>query len=331
MLGTKRIEVLTPDQAALLPIWHQRWLDIGMDPRPIDRELATSAISRAYATINRPAPVIIFCDSPATSSLGIAVWPHLMASPKEARDSLGDSLRDSLGASLRDIANSTWFWGQHDAFWIAFYAFCAEIGVQYQPDASAKLEIMSDLAKSCGWIYMYEHVCFVSGRPRVQTIIEQRNGWPTHVLHAADEPAMVFADGYSVYAWRGVRIPDKYYLRAPMAAAILAEENSEVRRALMERYDARREKGSFLLDCGARVMDTAVQPMRPGQRDSINELLTIDLPGDPDGRMVALKVIDPSTGRQYIIRVPPDQKTVKSALAWTFNVPEDRYQLVAES
>ena len=93
----------------------------------------------------------------------------------------------------------------------------------------------------------------------------------------------------------------------------------------------RTAKDNSSLICGATVIDSAVQPMREGRAESINELLAIDLPDDPDGRMVALRVIDPSTGRQYIIRVPPGQKTVKGALAWTFNVPKEKYSLIGES
>ena len=141
---------------------------------------------------------------------------------------------------------------------------------------------------------------------------------------------MSFADGWSIFAWRGVRIPEKYYADGVTPRIILAEENIEVRRALMERYEFIKGKGSFLLNCGADVLDSAIQPM-PDGKDSINELLAIDLPGDPDGKMVALRVIDPSTGRQYVIRVPPDQATVRGALARTFDVPEKNYILQQES
>lgn len=276
-----KIDRLTLEQEALIQIWHNRWLEIGMDERPIDRELATSAISRAYATINRPVPLIVFCDSPATSSLGVSVWPHLFTKRASLGASLGASLRDSLWASLWDSLGAslpgTYFCGQHDAYWVAFYLFCAEIGVVYQADAASKLEIMGDLSRSCGWIYFYENVCFVSGRPRVKTIIETRNERAAHVLHCADGPAMSFADGWSIFAWRGVRIPEKYYADGVTPRIILAEENIEVRRALMERYEFIKGKGSFLLNCGADVLDSAIQPM-PDGKDSINELLAIDLP-----------------------------------------------------
>ena len=190
---------------------------------------------------------------------------------------------------------------------------------------------MADLARSCGWIYFYDRVAFISGRPRVKTIVVQRGGRPVHILHCQNGPAMSFSDGYAIYSWRGVAIPHQYYQKAPSPSEILAERNAEVRRALIERYDYLTEKGRFMQDCGARVIDSAIQPMKAGAPEQINELLSIDLPHDPEGQMTALKIIDPSTGRTYIIRVPPDQTTVKGALAWSFNVREKDYLLQQES
>jgi hypothetical protein len=38
-----------------------------------------------------------------------------------------------------------------------------------------------------------------------------------------------------------------------------------------------------------------------------------------------VKVRCPSTGAFYVLRVPPDMKTVKEAVAWTFGVDEAQY------
>jgi antitoxin component YwqK of YwqJK toxin-antitoxin module len=44
-----------------------------------------------------------------------------------------------------------------------------------------------------------------------------------------------------------------------------------------------------------------------------------------------VKVKCPSTGAFYTLRVPPKVKTVKEAVAWTFNVKESEYVLTAET
>ena len=356
-----KIGSLTAEQSALLPKWHDEWLQIGMDERPVDRELARSAISRAYKLIGKDDPLIVFCDSPATSSLGIAVWPHLFRKSVSLRDSLwaslgvslrvslrdtlwaslgvslrvslrdslwdslgvslwdslGVSLRDSLGDSLRAISRSTWFFGQHDSYWVSFYRFCAEIGVQYKPDALHRLAIMEDLCRSCGWIYFYENVCFVSGRPAVHTEVIERNDHKIHRLHCENGPAMSFSDGFSIYAWHGTRVPDHVILHPEQITPkqILTERNAEIRRVMIERYGQDR----FVNDAGAKEVS----------RGPDGELLRIDL--EEDEPIVALRLRCPSTSAVYIIRVPPDQNDFVAAKAWTFGLKKSEYVFAQES
>jgi hypothetical protein len=59
-------------------------------------------------------------------------------------------------------------------------------------------------------------------------------------------------------------------------------------------------------------------------------LLRIPLDGEAD--LVCVVVLCPSTGRQYILRVPPRMQTCRQAIAWTagFENPEE-YQPEAET
>ncbi len=117
----------------------------------------------------------------------------------------------------------------------------------------------------------------------------------------------------------------------------------------MERYDELKGKGSFISDVGAKVIDSAVQAMAHGQKPCINELLEIELPGDPEGRMLCIRMIDPSTGRAYVERVhpqlcplpdpadpharlgAPQPLTVRNALASRIGLRGDSYILAMES
>ena len=179
----------------------------------------------------------------------------------------------------------------------------------------------------------------ISDRPRVLTVDNENRP------HNSLGPFCQWSDGSSLFAWHGVYVPAKYYLCDLAARDILAEPNAEVRRALMERYDSFRYKGAFMLDCGATLLDSAVQPMRLGEPDTINELMSIELPDDPDKRMVAVKVIDPSTGRQYLLRVDPNLRpmypdgtfgksqkpTVRNAIASTFGLRGESYNPTQET
>jgi hypothetical protein len=125
-------------------------------------------------------------------------------------------------------------------------------------------------------------------------------------------------------------MPADCYEQPVTTQRILSEPNVEVRRALIERYDHFHEKGKFMDDCGAIVIDTAPQRMGDGTVAE-NQLIQVDLGDDPEGKMVALRLNDPSTQRKYIVRVPPDMRRVTQALAWCADVPESQYVLTQES
>ena len=120
--------------------------------------------------------------------------------------------------------------------------------------------------------------------------------------------------------WRGV-IVDARVVFAPETmtpAEILAERNAEVRRIMIERHGLE----NFLKGAGATVLDEDTDP--GGRR----QLLGVPMPGDED--LVCVSLLCPSTGRHYIVRVPPGTKTCRQAVAWTagFDDPDDYHPIV---
>ena len=122
--------------------------------------------------------------------------------------------------------------------------------------------------------------------------------------------------------WRGVAVDERVAFRPELITAeeILAEPNAERRRVLLERmgYD------TFLAHAHARTIDEDRDAGGP------RRLLRVPMAGDED--LVCVSVLCPSTGRQYVIRVPPAMKTCHQAVAWIagFDDP-DEYQPLAES
>lgn len=122
--------------------------------------------------------------------------------------------------------------------------------------------------------------------------------------------------------WAGVPIDRRiaFHPESIRVDEVLQERNAERRRALLDRYGY----GRFLKDAGAEVLDNDVDP--GGER----QLLKVAMQGDED--LVALSCYCPSTGRQYIIRVPPATPTCRHAAAWVagFDNPDD-YRPVLET
>ncbi|MDA7980665.1 MAG: hypothetical protein MPJ50_18055 [Pirellulales bacterium] len=106
--------------------------------------------------------------------------------------------------------------------------------------------------------------------------------------------------------WRSVLI-DETIAFAPhrlRATAVVKEKNAEKRRVMIERMGFDR----FFKDAGAKQIHSDSDP--GGQR----ELLRVPLQNDED--IVCLSVNCPSTGRHYLLRVPPKMRTCHQAAAW---------------
>jgi hypothetical protein len=120
--------------------------------------------------------------------------------------------------------------------------------------------------------------------------------------------------------WSGVPIDERIAFRPETITGeeVLEEQNAERRRVLLDRmgYEA------FLRQVHAKEVDR--------DRDAGGErrLLRVKLPGDEP--LVCLAVLCPSTGRQYLLRVPPNTRSCRQAAAWIagFDNPNDYHPLV---
>jgi hypothetical protein len=122
--------------------------------------------------------------------------------------------------------------------------------------------------------------------------------------------------------WRGVPIDTRiaFHPETITVPEVLREPNVERRRVLLERVGCE----AFLREARARVLD------RDRDRGGDRLLLRVPLPGDED--LVCVAVTCPSTGRRYILRVPPTMRSCRQALAWIagFDDPA-QYRPVAET
>ena len=122
--------------------------------------------------------------------------------------------------------------------------------------------------------------------------------------------------------WRGVPIDERiaFHPETITAQEVLDESNAELRRVLLERMGYE----TFLRDADAKVLDRDRDP--GGER----RLLKVPMEGDED--LVCLSVICPSTGRQYLLRVPPAMRSCRQAAAWIAGFDnQNDYRPIAET
>lgn len=63
-MSQKKIEQLTAEQEALIPVYREKWRSIALSAEPIDYEKAKESVKEVYALIGLSQPKIVFCDSP---------------------------------------------------------------------------------------------------------------------------------------------------------------------------------------------------------------------------------------------------------------------------
>lgn len=122
--------------------------------------------------------------------------------------------------------------------------------------------------------------------------------------------------------WRGVLIDltTAFFPERLRAATVLKERNAERRRVMIERMGFDR----FMREAGTEKLHADRDPGGP------RELLRVPMKGDED--IVCLSVNCPSTGRHYLLRVPPTMKTCRQAAAWMAGFDDEKlYKPVIET
>lgn len=275
-------------------------------------------------------------------SVGDSVWASVENSVwasvwNSVGSSVGNSVRDSVGNhiwnSVRDsVRDSVWDsgYGQHDASWLGFYEYFAQECSLHEE--TRKLEGLWKIAKNAGWFISHEEICFISERPNKLNRDEQGR------LHSEEEVAISYPDGWSIYAWHGIRVPEDIILYPEKISIVRIEQesNQEIKRVMIERYGM----GRYMEDSGCEEIHS----------DEFGILLSKKRTGMPDMRMV--KVINGSyeglwkkkadggmeftpyyqDGKQYrkeyFLRVPPHTKTALEGVASTYGMNGNEYKKI---
>ena len=313
----KVVDKLTPEQEARIPAMRDEWLRIGTSCEPADFDACKRAADKAYRTAGlQPPPHYMLTDSPISCAVLAA---RLTAGKEKMQDGYVKVDIDNVSTAMWAKAEAelqAQVYGSHDAGWLSFYSFMSNVvGLK---EECAPLEGLMDLAKVCGWWAPYEE-CAIFQHRHTQLHRDEDGE-----LHCEDGPAVLYRDGFSVYAVHGHRVPG-WIIDTPKTitvAKIKAEENAETRRIMRERYG----EGRYLADIGAKVIDAdsvPVDALAP-KGGSIQRALIED-----DEGQRTLVGSDGSTKRVYYMPVPRTIKTCQEAHAALAGVKQDRIILEA--
>jgi hypothetical protein len=234
-MTTTKFEGLSPDQERLIPTYRDKWIGIARSTERINRKEASEAVKLAYAVVGEDNPEIFFFNSPyaALNSVKNQLWEQLQFQlitevwstiledlanclreqlfclvPYPVWDSLWDQLWNHVESQLVNqlgivqMANyrDTYLYGEcieieSWACFGSFFDFCISI-LEHTPNQEMWRAFQA-LSSNSYWVYPYKRACLVCDRP-IKISLDEQN-----CIHAEGEPAIQFADGFSIYARRG--------------------------------------------------------------------------------------------------------------------------------
>ena len=312
--ATQKITKLTPELERELPIFREDCRSKALRLQWASEEQIRSAVVSLYKGAGLDTPRVIVMDSP----IGCLIARWAVNSLSGEKDQLWGQLWGQLGDQLRDqdIYQTLWFPGGSEFYWAAFYRFAEKIGVKFSLVQDEWLKCWETYSEVCGCLYPYDGWAFVSRRPTTLKF----NG--DKLLHSDSGPAMKFADGYGLYAWRGIRVPDDWIDHPDDVdpADILKTDDVEMRAAGAEiiGWDRMASKLDRLIVQGDPTTDTGA-------------LIELTLPGlSQAGRF--LQAVCPRNGTivEGVPRVSDIDglpiETAIAAQAWRDGLPQNEYQ-----
>lgn len=180
------------------------------------------------------------------------------------------------------------------------------------------------IVSNCGWLFAFDKVCLACDIPfKINFDNEQR-------FHAEGEAAIKFADGYSLYYYHGVSLPEKYGQVSPQhwqPEWYLEEPNIQLRRILIEVIPSHKLQSSWLLhERNAELRRNLIrkigyaricQELQALELDTYLEYALLKIDANVDGEQIyILKMTCPSTGSIHALRVPPNMASAREAICW---------------
>lgn len=195
--------------------------------------------------------------------------------------------------------------------WLARYSlFRPYIFEEYPPELRDELDAWIALAMGGSGAIFTHSTCFVCEKPVTVELDPQGR------CHNGQGPVIAWPDGFSIFALRNLVfdravIEDPNYLNPKV---IFEEQNMLRRRILIEHYTIERlfEEGNV------KIIDQS-------------EFGTLRVIGIPDDELIVSVRVKNSTPEPdgtfsyYELRVPPTMRTAREAVAWSFDLQEDKY------
>jgi hypothetical protein len=344
----KRIDTLTPEQAARMKPHAEQWINIGLSTQPADFNAFEQHARRCYELAGLQWPgIVIRVSSPLAAAWAVPLTAVVLGQVDgqvlgqvrgQVLGQVDDQVRDQVrgqvrGQVLREFALSSQFWGsQWWIGWIAWSTYFRDVcDLELAKDLWARVEPIEGAERTAWAWWPQKHYVVVCDRP--STINREQlaeSGWNSHRLHCDTGPAVQFRDGYAVWAIHGVRVTEQIVMHPETITVddIWAETNAEVRRVMIDQLGW----DQFINLAALKLVDEQDDPGNPGCTIAL-----YDVPAkvyDEPVRVILVTNASPErdgTRRRFGITVPANIDDAVAAAAWTFQLSRDTYADLARA
>lgn len=183
MANEKVISHLTKEQEAQIPVYRERFRQIGLSTEPTDKAKAEAAIKRAYGYLSKTGsevadPEIVWADSPMAGAVLAAQYAK------------GDT--NVTNKEIQEQASLASY-GSFEAYWVSVYVFIAE---QLPVKKDELADIALDIVTHCGVYWTFEDLVVLTPKPTAINMENQK-------LHNTKGPALQYPNGDCLYALNG--------------------------------------------------------------------------------------------------------------------------------
>jgi hypothetical protein len=181
----------------MLPVYEQRYLEIGLSTERCDRKAAEEAVKASYRYLKLPEPQFIWADSPFHGAK-LAAALHEGKPTKELHDVApwlceGEAPIATLTSDELRRQGDTASYGSFDAYWVSFYSFIAE---QLPVEKDELIDIINAIVRNCGVYWTFEDVVIMTEKPKAIHMKDKK-------LHNPNGKALEYHDGTGLYAING--------------------------------------------------------------------------------------------------------------------------------
>jgi hypothetical protein len=338
------LKKLSKEQKEILQMVKKDILNKAFDLSDINKDICQQYIDFMYSKILKRKPKktntrIIYVNSPYAVQQTLNYYVSLKSKIlSKIKNKPLNEVRNEVSNEVRN-ENKIMFWipyytDSSNYGWVSFYRYFQEIGVLKNKKFKeySNLFLESNIYQAA-FLKNFTIVC----RKPISLLRDSQKR-----LHSYDFPAIEWADGYNQYFVKGINV-SKHWIgfdKKVTLKDIDSEQNTEKRRIALEIYGFK----NYIYDKKAKCISS----------DIFGELYKIEFKDDEPLVMVSMlnstpepeymlglegrqefreseKKIDNQFYKRYMIRVPPDMKTAKQALAWSAGVTEEEYELSFES